>query len=485
MKSFMISLIVSVVFTVSVFAENQSDSVRKTLRKASEFYRESVATEGGYLWKYSADLLLREGENVADAQTVWVQPPGTPSIGLIWLKAYRVTGDSYYLDAARDAGNCLVKGQLRSGGWTYPIYFDKEQRRKQNYRVDPAQTSKSVKNVSTLDDNTTQSATLFLMELDAALEFSDKNIHEAALYALEKLIETQFPNGAFPQGFSGEQRDDAAYPVKPANYPPEGTEPTREKNYYKFYTFNDHLALDLNRVFFAASEIYGTKKDGKQILNEKYVTAARRLGDFMILAQMPEPQPAWAQQYDFEMRPCWARKFEPAAITGGESQGMMNALIELYLFTGDKKYLEPIPKAIAYLERSRRSDGKLARFYEMQTNKPLYFTKNYELTYSDADMPTHYAFVIDFRPRRVDELLIQNDSDRLKQLTVFRNNYRNTSLPQPKTQDVSAVIAAIDQRGAWITQGILKSAKSNEKTAIIDNTVFIKNVNILLGFLNK
>ncbi|MDR2114839.1 MAG: hypothetical protein LBP87_00500, partial [Planctomycetaceae bacterium] len=311
----------------------------------------------------------------------------------------------------------------------------------------------------------------------------DKKIHEAALYALEKLLETQFPNGAFPQAFSGEKRDEAAYPVKTANYLPENTEPTHEKNYYKYYTFNDNLVQDLNRVFFIASEVYGTKKDGKLNPNKNYVNAACRLGDFMILAQMPEPQPAWAQQYDFEMHPCWARKFEPASITGGESQGIMTALIELYLFTGNKKYLEPIPKAIAYLEHSRRSDGKLARFYEMRTNKPLYFTKSYELTYSDADMPTHYAFVVDFNSSRFNQLLKQSESNRLKQLEIFRSNYRNLRLQQPNTKEVATVIADIDQRGAWITQGILKAARSNEKIQMIDNSVFVKNVNILLGFL--
>jgi hypothetical protein len=157
----------------------------------------------------------------------------------------------------------------------------------------------------------------------------------------------------------------------------------------------------------------------------------------------------------------------------------------LYLFTGNKKYLEPIPKATAYLERSRRSDGKLARFYELRTNKPLYFTKDYELTYSDADMPTHYAFVIDFKPVRIDHLLKQDEAARLKQFEVLRNNYRNLSLPRSNAKDVATVIAAIDQRGAWVTQGVLKSAKSNEKIPVIDNTVFVKNVNILLGFCSN
>ena len=40
---------------------------------------------------------------------------------------------------------------------------------------------------------------------------------------------------------------------------------------------------------------------------------AERAGDFILAAQMPEPQPAWAQQYDAAMHPAWARKFEPAS----------------------------------------------------------------------------------------------------------------------------------------------------------------------------
>jgi hypothetical protein len=57
------------------------------------------------------------------------------------------------------------------------------------------------------------------------------------------------------------------------------------------------------------------------------------------------------------------------------------------------QFLEPIPRAIEYLRRSRLPDGRLARFYELKTNKPLYLTRgDYQLTYSDANMPTHYSF---------------------------------------------------------------------------------------------
>ena len=56
--------------------------------------------------------------------------------------------------------------------------------------------------------------------------------------------------------------------------------------------------------------------------------------------------------------------------------------MQLYRETGQRKFLEPVPRALAYLNRSRLPDGKLARFYELRTNKPLFFTADYQLTFN-------------------------------------------------------------------------------------------------------
>ena len=69
-------------------------------------------------------------------------------------------------------------------------------------------------------------------------------------------------------------------------------------------------------------------------------------------------------------------------------------MLRLYRETGQRKYLEPIPRALEYFRRSRLPDGRLARFYELRTNRPLYFTKDYQLTYDDSDVPTHYSFKV-------------------------------------------------------------------------------------------
>ena len=472
---FLVAGIVSAAFPSAVVAQGVGvEEVAKTLRKAVEFYRDRVSTEGGYLWKYAADLSLREGENPVDDRTVWVQPPGTPTVGLAFLRAYRVTGDRYYLDAAAEAGRCLVRGQLESGGWIYPIHFDPAKRKDFRYRTNASGHAAKARNVSTLDDNTTQSALVFLMELDEALAFKDAAIHEAALYGLRKLIEAQYPNGAFPQVFRDDKRDPSKYPILTASFPPQGTEPTHEKEYWNFYTLNDNLALDVNRVFFVAAEVYeNSARDGK------YAAAAKRLGDFLIAAQLPQPQPAWAQQYDFNMRPCWARKFEPAAVSGGESQGVINALIELYRFTGDKKYLGPIPAAVAWLERSRLPDGKVARFYEMRTNRPLYMTKDYALTYSDADVPTHYAFSVNLASWPAD---LQKDGP---QAQALQERYRNRALPKVDERQVEEVCRSLDARGAWVTEDILKSAPGKKAAQIIDSQVFVRNLDVLLAFLKE
>ena len=34
---------------------------------------------------------------------------------------------------------------------------------------------------------------------------------------------------------------------------------------------------------------------------------------------------------------------------------------------------KPVPRAIQYFRKSQLKDGRLARFYELQTNRPLYF----------------------------------------------------------------------------------------------------------------
>ena len=108
--------------------------------------------------------------------------------------------------------------------------------------------------------------------------------------------------------------------------------------------------------------------------DERFLSAAQKSGDFLLLAQLPEPHPIWAQQYNLQMEPAWARKFEPPAACSRESLGAMQALYELSLATGEKRYRGPLTAALAWFKRSHL-DGdpnRWARFYELGANKPIY-----------------------------------------------------------------------------------------------------------------
>src|SRR3954469_14732567 len=78
------------------------DAAGQALRRAVGFFREHVAREGGYVFRYSEDLARREGEERVGATTAWLQPPGTPAVGMAYLTAHEATDDPYYLDAARE-----------------------------------------------------------------------------------------------------------------------------------------------------------------------------------------------------------------------------------------------------------------------------------------------------------------------------------------------------------------------------------------------
>ena len=260
---------------------------------------------------------------------------------MAYLDAYQATGDTYYRDAAREVARALVKGQYCSGGWDYYIEFDPQKRPPFPYRADGrcAQpgTDKSTR-PTTLDDNVTQAAMRLLMRVDRELDFSDAAIHDAARFALDSLVKAQHPNGAWPQRYSRFPDPRSTRSSGRATRTP-GRGPGRESDYYTHYTFNDNSIVDALDAMLEAARIYK---------EPRYLASAEKGGEFMLLSQMPEPQPGWAQQYDREMHPAWARQFEPPSITGGESQSVMRALMLLYRETGKQKYLEPLPRALAY-----------------------------------------------------------------------------------------------------------------------------------------
>ncbi|MCA9049166.1 MAG: pectic acid lyase [Planctomycetaceae bacterium] len=459
----------AVLVPFSVADPPTQDEARETLRKVVSFYR-SVGYEGAYLWKYAADLSAQEGEGVASRTSGWTQPPGTPAVGEALLTAWRLSGEQCCLDAAVEAAHALVRSQLDSGGWSSHFDLGAEGRRRYRYRIDGDSAGRN--DLTTLDDDKTQSALLLLMHVDEALGFSDSRIHECVEYALKHLSAAQYPNGAWPQQFSGPVEHQEQFPVLKASYPEDWPREYPKAKYISYYTLNDNNMHHVAEMFLEAHRIYG-RDDCRQ--------SALRTGDFFILAQMPAPQPGWAQQYNAQMHPVWARKFEPPAISGGEGQGVIRTLLLLYEATADQRFLKPIPTAIDYYRRSRLENGKLARFYELQTNRPLYFTKDYQLTYRDDDLPTHYGFIIgsdlDSLQKKYDDLQSRNPAD----LKLPHRQITRARLSSGTARRAESVVKQLDARGAWTETGRMEHSPA--PVSLIDMRTLIRNLDDLAAYV--
>ncbi|MFP4248349.1 MAG: pectate lyase [Armatimonadota bacterium] len=360
-----------ILLTAPCFALDEAlvEEATEALRRATTYLVEEASIHGGYAGSYLHDLSDQWGEGHITETMNWVQPPGSPSTGMAFMAAYEATGDQLFLDAAKLNAESLAWGQLECGGWDYNIDFSPAGEERWFYRHNVGSDDEKLtsgRNTGTMDDNVTQAATRLLITVDRALEEAgqfDEAIHDAAMTALDYLLEAQYDHGGWPQRY-----------------------PLNDRTYQDYMTFNDNTMRDCVRTMMHAWEAYG---------DQRYHESAVKCGDFIIAAQLPEPQASWAQQYDADLKPAWARRFEPPSVVTSEAYGVMNLLVELAAFTGEERFLEPLPAAIAWFESEDTvlEDGRRARFYELKTNRPLYFyAETYRLTYDDSNTPDHYGF---------------------------------------------------------------------------------------------
>ena len=461
-------LLLGCAFFPALCAAETPVQAKAALLKGADFMR-SISAEGGYLWRYSLDLKTVAGEVRANRTTIWMQPPGTPSMGMAFLKAYQLTGELSLLDHAMAAGAALAASQLESGGWDYRFDFSK-----------PAEAKR--RNVSTFDDNTSQSVLRFLLALGGYCNGSsprERAIRHARDYGLGKLLEAQYPNGAWPQRYDGIPKPIKNYPVLRARYPEIWSRKYPKEKYTNHYTFNDNSHRDCVLLALEAYRVTGKKK---------FLEAAKQGGDFILLAQMPAPQPAWAQQYNTRMEPAWARKFEPPSITGGESVGACQTLIDLYLATGKEKYLQAVGPAVEWFLKSSVGNNQWARFYELKTNRPLYFTKDYRLTYRDNDMPTHYSFQSSFG---VAGMIRFYEKVRASGRAAYLASQKpRVSSPNDRIRramrlekQVLSIISAQDELGRWVTDEPLETRGMNFN-ARIETRIFMSNIQVLSEYLS-
>ncbi|MFM7520666.1 MAG: pectate lyase [Planctomycetota bacterium] len=425
------------------------------------------------MWRESLDGATRDGERAAGPDEIWVQPPGTPSVGLALLALHAATGDDVFLTAARGAGHALARGQLASGGWEYSIDFTPDTFTAVPRAGETARRGQRAPD-STLDDDTTQSALRFLLAL-ADVVPDDEAITRARDRALDGLLAAQLPCGAWPQRFDGRPVADGAFSTARATIPADWPRTWPRPDYKKFATLNDNALRDCVGVLLDAHRRLG---------RDDCRAAALRAGEFLIRAQLPEPQPAWAQQYDSHLHPAWARSFEPPAVTAGESAGAVRTLLDLFVETGDGRFLEPIPRAIAWWRRSEIAPGTWARYYELGTNRPIY---------GDRDGTIHHD-IGELSAERRDGYAWQGSfgvADTIRAYDKLRDGGRDAALAHRASPSrdarakrarelgpkVHAALDSLDERGIWLT------APERGAAAVIDMKVVVRQLPLLAEYL--
>lgn len=431
-------LILLIAGTVS--ADPGKDEVLAAMKKAASYMVNDVSTGGGYLWTYSEDFTRRWGEAPARETQIWVQG-GTPDMGTCFLDLYRSTGDSFYLDCAKKAANALVYGQHPLGGWHYFIDFDitglDEWYRRvfSNFKWGMEEYRHYYGNC-TFDDDSTAGPTRFLMTL--YLEILDPAYHTPLLKALDFILMSQYPNGGWPQ----------RYPLR-YEFVHDGL-----PDYTSLYTFNDGVITGNIDLLVQAWEKLGDRR---------YLEAARRGMDFLLISQGPEGQAAWSDQHGMDLQPAWGRTHEPAGYMPRYTLANIAALERYYLVTGDRRYLAPIPAALDWLEASKLEtleDGrlKLARRYEIGSNLPLYHlrtdkvnSEGYGLWRLDHTPDESTSFVT------VDMKRLRSDYDRVSALSpeeaVEHHRASIQAVRRPRHADparVQELVTSLDSRGAWV-----------------------------------
>jgi PelA/Pel-15E family pectate lyase len=445
---------------VSAFAAAPKPVKRKalldTMKTATRFMTDKVAFKGGYVWSYSADMTQRWGEMEAYSTMIWIQPPGTATMGHVFLDAYHATGDGDYYTAATQVADGLIAAQHPSGGWHYFYDFGGPESRKRWYdtigrnawRLEEFQYDWGN---ATFDDAGTSESMQFLLRL--YVEKNDERFKPALDKALNFVLESQYPIGGWPQ----------RYPVNPVKL-------HGHDDYTADITFNDDVAGENIRFLIMYQQTIGDPRIPDAILRAMSV---------YLVTQQGQPQPGWGLKHTLDLKPAGARTYEPKALATHTTFANIRQLMDFYRLTGETKYLARIPEALDWLDSVRLpdADGKTNRhptFIELGTNKGLFIHRRgsnvvngeYYYDYDPTFTLGHYSSF-----RMLDVAKLRAEYEKLKATppeVASQNSPLKVKAPLPKyfvaemnagsdlnapdkVQGVADLVKGLNKQGYWPT----------------------------------
>ncbi|MEZ5959131.1 MAG: pectate lyase [Hyphomonadaceae bacterium] len=445
---------------------------RETLRamkRAARFMRERVAYRGGYVWSYASDFSRRWGEMEAFPTMIWIQPPGTATVGHLYLDCFHATRDEFYYQAAMEVADGLTAAQHPSGGWNYLHDFAGEDstRRwydtigKNGWRLEEFH---HYYGNATFDDAGTSEASQFLLRM--YLERRSSRLRAPLERAVRFVLDSQYESGGWPQRFPFVEDAPALH-----GHP----------DYTRYVTFNDDVAGENIKFLLMVYQTLG---------DERALAAIHRAMEVFIATQQPAPQAGWGLQHHNEtLAPIGARSYEPDALTTHTTANNLAQMMNFYEWTGDRRFIERVPEALAWLDSVRLRDDQVQvagrhypTFIEVGSNRARINHRRgsnvvngeYYWDYNVAKPITHYsqwrslnvealrtnytlltqATHIRTRSpfeRRADFSLPRYFTTQNIEVSDLNSNVGSGAVQRPSSQRVQELISSLNEEGYWPT----------------------------------
>lgn len=275
----------------------------------------------------------------------------------------------YASPAARRLADIVLQYHSPQGGWPKSTNVSIQPRSPDD--IPPPGRGRA----NSLDNGAFDLPVRFLAHMAAAT--NDARYRQAVERSLDYLFKAQYPNGGFPQ----------FYPLR--------------AGYYSHITYNDDAMIEALTILRDTAEKRGPFRFVDEARRRQAAAALKKGIECILRTQIRQNGrlTAWCSQHDAKtLEPAWARAYEPPSLSGGESVGILRFLMEIEepspeiiaAVEGAIKWLQTVAMKGWRIDRILGEDGRTerrlvndpgapllwARFYELETNRPLYLDRD-------------------------------------------------------------------------------------------------------------
>ncbi|HEY1150328.1 MAG TPA: pectate lyase [Pseudoduganella sp.] len=255
----------------------------------------------------------------------------------------------YGTPEARHIADNIVSFQTPSGGWSKNVDRTGPVRQRGQHYVS-FDGKESWNFIGTIDNNATTSELKFLARVQSQMAgAAGDEYRKAALRGISYLLNSQYPNGGFPQ----------VYPL--------------QGGYHDAITFNDDAFANVLQALLDVAN----RKGDYAFVPEAIAADARAAADKAIRVLLASQitiggvRTAWCQQHDaITLAPVGARNFEPAALTSTESAHLLVRMMQLPDPSPELK--ASVHAGMAWLLKVALPGDVWSRYYDLNTMKPIF-----------------------------------------------------------------------------------------------------------------